>query len=902
MSQFISPGVYTLEKDLSQYVSDLSATIVAMVGTSDKGPSNTPTLITSAKQFVDVFGQPNPNHYMGYAAGAYLKQGNTLYVNRVTAADAAIAKITTPVPATYKPYAGSWVLTSQTDTTATFTISNTSGAAAADQLVALQDAAYVLKGFDFTDSTQLEPTKGKLGSDLKSFVTAGTDVVSSYIKGRKFKITSGPGKDSSVPVLDLADLATPSTTLLDLTVNSTKFNTFNSPTLATATGTLVSTAVGATPADLALLAVIGATNTGGTIKLQFHEALDFDTTLEKDNLVTSMKGSVAGAQTNLEKLVSVSGTDAIIQVPLYHTGTAGTSIAGTDMAKNADMVASILTAIISSFRDTVVTLGTNMSGIAGIAKANASSGIIGLGTFDVLTGASTGIKSAEVQADTVTIKLSAISVGALGNYTTTGSTTLVATPTQISGNFALDTSRPTWVMSMAGTANVPTLFKFSSKGEADLSNMAVVTFLDTNNLDSNKEQQYSVALYSRLVADNVAVDSQIQSDFTLVEQFEGSSEVLQSKINTNSAYIYMKLDYSTSDLVDYGTGAITYVGTSPDYLNPSFALASDVTGKGVLSGVKTIVSGTSMVPGYSAFFMGGSVGTTITTYDILGDVAAKTGIYAFSDPEQLDINLLVAPGWSADPGVAKGMVGLCESRGDCMSILDTPFGLSVENVTSFKKNVLNIDSNYAAIYYPWVKITDSYNKKDIFVPPSGLVAGQYAYNDLVGEVFTAPAGRNRGNLTDALATERILNQGDRDMLTLSQINPIHFEAGYGIYIRGQMTLQSATTALDRVNVRRLLLNLRKVIATASKYFEFEPGDSITALRLKQLAESTLEDRLRKGAIRSYKVDVGPTVNTALTLENNELRMSIEVVPTKTAEKIIEVFNILGQGQGISIGA
>jgi hypothetical protein len=296
----------------------------------------------------------------------------------------------------------------------------------------------------------------------------------------------------------------------------------------------------------------------------------------------------------------------------------------------------------------------------------------------------------------------------------------------------------------------------------------------------------------------------------------------------------------------------------------------------------------------------GTAGTNVTKFDIIGDETAKTGIYSFSDPEMLDINVLVAPGWSADPDVATAMISLCSNRADAMCILDTPYGLSVQDVIAYRNNILTSGSNYAAIYYPWVQITDSVNKKNIFVPPSGMVAGQYAYNDTVGDVFTAPAGRTRGNMLDATATERILNQGDRDALTLAQINPIYSESGYGIYIRGQMTLQRATTALNRVNVRRLLLNLRKVIATASKYFEFEPGDAVTALRLKQLAESTLEDRLRKGAIRSYTVDVGPNVNTALTLENNELRMSISIVPTKTAEIIIEVFNILPQGQGLTI--
>ena len=180
------------------------------------------------------------------------------------------------------------------------------------------------------------------------------------------------------------------------------------------------------------------------------------------------------------------------------------------------------------------------------------------------------------------------------------------------------------------------------------------------------------------------------------------------------------------------------------------------------------------------------------------------------------------------------------------------------------------------------------------------MAAQYAYNDQVSDVFYAPAGRTRGTLNTALATEKLLSQGDRDLLYQNQINPIHTEAGYGIYIKGQRTLQTATTALDRVNVRRLLLKLRKVVATGSKVFEFEPNDTTTAYRLKQLAETVLEDHLKRGALQSYTVDVGPTVNTTLVRENNELRMDIRIVPTKTAEIIIETFYIQPQGGGVRL--
>lgn len=896
MVQFISPGVFTIERDISQYVSNLSATIVAMVGTADTGPSNTPTLITSASQYVSIFGQPNPNHYLGYAALSYLKQGSMLFVTRVAPADAAVAKLTVPIPKSSTPFIGNWALTSNTTTSAVFTITNATGATGAAQLVALPSTPDVtLSDFDFTDTTNVDPINGKLGSDLLSFTTSQA-LVDANVVGRAFKVVTGAGKGSSVITTNLVPNGDNPTSALDLTVDARKFNTFNSPLLTSATGSITSLEVAifadTAPVDLV---VIG--------KTKLNLAGEDDVTLIYDGTPGNGASTLAAllepttTLATLDNLVAVSTNKVTINVPLYSTTQV---ITAGDAALNATLIATILTKLIDVFRaGTDLSGTTNLVDAAPLCKATLA-GITGIGSVDVLTGQTAGLKSATVQTDGVTIVTAAISLGASGNfvYTVTGAI-VSAVNMGITGTFSLNMSRPTWIMNGAGSSFVPTLLKFSSNGQGDFSNLAITVDLDTSNVDSASEQQYVVSIFSRLTGLTVSTTSVSQSDFILVEKYTGTPSVLQSTINANSSLVQVKIDYSTEDVINYTTGAVVY-GATPDYLTPSFTLFADASGKGVISGAKNVTSGTTLTPSFSAFLGGGSVGTSITKYDIIGDLAEKTGIYSVADPEAFDINLLIAPGWSADPDVATSMISLCVGRGDCMAILDTPFGLSVQDVIDYRNSVLNSGSNYAAIYYPWVKVVDSVNQKDIFVPPSGMVSAQYAYNDTVGDVFTAPAGRNRGNLLDAVAVERVLNQGDRDALTLAQINPIYSEAGYGIYIRGQMTLQSANTALNRVNVRRLFLNLRKVIATASKAFEFEPGDAITALRLKQLAESTLQDRLNKGAIRSYKVDVGASVNTAQVLENNQLRMSISVQPVKTAEIIIEVFNILPQGQGISI--
>jgi hypothetical protein len=455
-------------------------------------------------------------------------------------------------------------------------------------------------------------------------------------------------------------------------------------------------------------------------------------------------------------------------------------------------------------------------------------------------------------------------------------------------------------MESAGSIYVPTIIKITSLGDADASNTAVTLSLDTTNVTTTQQQLYTLKVYERINSTSIPSSSYRLADFTLVEQFDGTIESIQSAVSSSSRRISLKIDYSTTDSVNITTGIVTPSVLLSDGLVHTPVLVSSETGQGVATGFTVALGASGYDLTLTDYLSGGSAGTVVTKNDIIGTESDRTGIYAFANPEMIDINVLAVPGWSADPSVAKAMTALAEKRGDVIALIDSPFGLSVQNVVNYRKNILNLNSSYAAMYYPWVKITDSTNKKDIFVPPTGLVAAQYAYTDQVSDVFYAPAGRTRGSLTDALAVERNLTQGDRDVLALNQINPIHSEAGAGIYIKGQRTLQSATTALDRVNVRRLLLKLRKIIASASRSYEFEPGDSITAQKLKQLAESILEDHLRRGAISEYTVDVGPNVNTPLVRENNELRMNISLIPTKTAEIIIETYLIQNQGGGVSL--
>lgn len=900
MTQFVSAGVYTVERDLSAYVTDLSSTIVGIVGTAEKGPTNTPVLITSQKEFVDIFGQVSPKHYLGYAALSYLKKGNLLWVNRVSATDSKKAVAAFLLPSDYKAYAGDWSLSAESTTDLTFDLSDSISATGANKTIALGSNT-VIPGFNPIDSDQTAVANGLIGADFGSFVANKSFAVGNYIN-----VTLGAGKGVTASIKDV----TGTSSAPKIKVPVAAFPSTNSPVTAYAVGSISMAQPGTwvAPAANTPLMTLGISSVAkGEVPIlltYFTNGVAYDTDAEKDALLVSLKStSDVTMFTALETLLTVtSGTKYEIGLPVYDPTVAGNN------AKTLALLNAILSGLLYAVNKTGITSNTKIDAIKADLALEVATGLYGIGSV-TSTGLSQGFKAALPSYDTVgnivDIRLESLVSGVKGTflYSTQVNTPVapfVVKDQVISGSFTSGLYRPTWAMVEAGASYVPTIIKISSIGEADSSNTAVTLSIDTDNKTADKVQKYILRVYERVVSEAVVGTSKRVSDFTLVEQYDGTIEGIQSNVIASSRRISLKIDYSTTDTISMSTGLVTAHPTLSDglFFSPVF-LTSD-TGAGVVEGATYSATATGYDKTFTTFLLGGTIGSPITKNEIIGDAASSTGVYAFSNPEVIDVNVIIAPGWSADPAVGKAMTAICETRGDAIAVLDTPFGLNVQNVVNYRKNISNINSSYSTMYYPWVKVTDTVNKKDVYIPPSGLVVGQYAYNDQVADVYYAPAGRTRGTLQEAIGTERILTQGDRDILAMSQINPIHTEAGYGIYIKGQQTLQSTTTALDRVNVRRLLLKLRKVVATASKAFEFEPGDSTTAYRLKQVAETILEDHLRKGAIQSYTVDVGPNVNTALVRENNELRMEINLVPTKTAERIIEVFSILPQRGGISL--
>ncbi len=292
---------------------------------------------------------------------------------------------------------------------------------------------------------------------------------------------------------------------------------------------------------------------------------------------------------------------------------------------------------------------------------------------------------------------------------------------------------------------------------------------------------------------------------------------------------------------------------------------------------------------------GNSQGFDLTNSTSSGSVAYGKHISALSNADEFDINMVVTPGVirRLHSSVVTSVLDMVEQRNDCFYIMDsTSINDSITQVTTESDAV---DSNMVATYYPWVKTIDVNTNKLIAVPPSVLLPGVFAANDRVAAEWFAPAGLNRGGLVGAVSVLNRLTQTEKDTLYEGKVNPIVQFPGQGIVVFGQKTLQDKPSALDRINVRRLLLTVRKYIASTSRYLVFEQNTSETRNRFLNIVNPYLESIQQRQGLYAFRVVMDETNNTPDVIDRNIMKGAIYLQPTKTAEFIQIDFNILPTG-------
>ena len=288
-------------------------------------------------------------------------------------------------------------------------------------------------------------------------------------------------------------------------------------------------------------------------------------------------------------------------------------------------------------------------------------------------------------------------------------------------------------------------------------------------------------------------------------------------------------------------------------------------------------------------------GFDCSTSTASGSVAYKRALNAVSNQDEFDINLVSTPGlvYTLHPNPINHGISMTEARGDAFFIFDP--SAWADNINATTAAVSNLDTNYAAAYYPWVKVLDDSINLPVWVPPSVVIPGVISQNDRVAHEWFAPAGLNRGGLTNVLEAKTRLTHAERDLLYEDRVNPIASFPGQGVVVFGQKTLQAKPSALDRINVRRLLIRLKKFIASSSRYLVFENNTVATRNRFLNIVNPYLESVQSNQGLTAFRVVMDDSNNTPDVIDRNQLVGQIFIQPARAVEFIVLDFVVQPTG-------
>ena len=353
-----------------------------------------------------------------------------------------------------------------------------------------------------------------------------------------------------------------------------------------------------------------------------------------------------------------------------------------------------------------------------------------------------------------------------------------------------------------------------------------------------------------------------------------------------SKYVFIKMNnaFLTPNYLDNAgqTSSAAFTASLPQNGSGSFGTGDDGEIKHPMTWYEDIAQDTQGI----------TVGAASTEYG-----GYRTALDLLGNPDEFDMNLVMMPGIVNDQtnhsSVIDYAIQKAEDRADCLVLAD-PGGYG-QAISSAVTQAEGYDSNYAAMYYPWVQVLDNNTGMYRWAPPSTVLGGVFAFNDKVAQPWFAPAGLNRGGLDGVIQTERKLTHNNRDTLYEGNVNPIATFPGQGICAWGQKTLQKKSSALDRINVRRLLIRVKKFIASSSRFLVFEQNNAATRTRFLNIVNPFLENVQSQSGLNAFKVVMDDTNNTPDVVDRNILYGQLFLQPTKTAEFIVLDFVVQPTG-------
>jgi hypothetical protein len=848
----ISPGVLARENDQSQVTSQPIQAGAALVGPTVKGQVGIPKLITTYSEYQANFGTTFDSGSDQYtfltsiSAYNYFQNGGTsLIITRV-----ASGSFTAATSSRIYNDQESGAVNAGTNLLGSFTSGGEGGTAGTWSDVAITTSG---TGTGVSLDVVTSTANGKLvvtADDLLSEITtnpvnAGTATYTGVA------LTGGTGTGAVATVV-VAGTTAP--TITSITVTTTGSGYIATDILAIAASAL-GTGQLITADDI--LAETAATTIGNVT-----------------GPFTVAQSSTSGVGAGATLTVTGDGADALSAVAVASIGT-GYVDTDTITITSADLITAGFT---GASADLVVTVSSGMlQNSTAAAITLDSTNLFVEPTAITVQDAGTGY----AVGDTVTVALASI-----GSSTANLVLTLVDANIEDANAFTLETIGQGIIMNSAGAQNSQGALTNGTKNNirweivspdtgSGTFSVIVRQGNDTTRAKSVLEQFNNVSLDPK--ASNYI--SRIIGDQTQVLRGAGSTDVyLQTTGSYPNASRYIRVkevNYKTPNYFDNsGVAQPQYTASIPVAGSGSFgdALGTILTGTGKYYNE---IDGTDTQ---------GLVGGNYTdTFNLL------------ANKDDYKYNLISAPGlYQADySSVLNTLVSNTENRGDNIIILDLEaYDSSITAVTGTANSK---DTSYAASYWPWCMVTDPDSGQRVWVPASTLIPGVYASNDRTAEAWFAPAGINRGGLGVVVQAERKLTQTNRDTLYQNKVNPIATFPGRGVVVFGQKTLQTQASALDRVNVRRLLITLKNYISQVADTLVFEQNTSATRNTFLAQVNPYLESVQQRQGLYAFKVVMNESNNGPDIVDRNELRGAIYVQPTKTAEFIYLDFNILPTG-------
>ncbi len=928
MATFLSPGVFPREIDLSLVPSNVGPMRPAFIGTANKGPINTAVYITNAQQYLDTFGNPFPESYLGYAVMAFMEEGNQCYVLRVgvECREGQPSELDSICIDTTGARINGWgripVFTGIDFGRLTLRAVDTSST--------IELHAEAVANIDYNDAS-LSVTDGATTATL-SFNGGGgeSDAYTGAIDDSWLVLITG-GPDAS-----------------EAMTNATFEVIRNSDAAIVVSGTL--------------------TDAGGGVSqlINAGDGLIFTVRVTAGRLSTNDTFTFTAQPNNLTFQIDVEGAagGTFTATPATYTTVAdfvnamNTLIgSGEDYIFIEYLLASGLTVPQVRTRNA----GDRVQLVAGVAWA------LELGiqqyTWDIprsyLVGAEAGPYTITTSNDRINLTLQSSTETHVAEFSIANGTGLSAAAVASQVNLGGTVSGVTYFESFALTipAGSDHIVIVTSSDhqfdqlqlDASYSNLKTLRFAEevgivypytkayrgfndfrvslpaSGQLDPQTPLSCEVDPFS----DDCAIDSSyfqnivgwivatspgtwltgytinLQLKTTGPDALSGAPRFdivildangLQVDIVENASFDPRE-DRYIGNLVNPDTNAQTNVivgGNAfinwedrPSYLNndPNDTTTFEVRVPAQLFS-KVFVGMADGIPTDPAF-------SSELDSAIIGNPSENSGIYAFQNAEVYDVNMLLTPGFNSGAIIGQ-CLQLAENRGDLIYIVDPPFGLRPQQVVDWHNGMLlsdltaAINSSYGALYWSWLKIFDQFSSTNIWIPPSGHVASVFARTARVAEQWYAPAGLQRGFLTTPLDVEFNPSLPERDLLYGSgnAVNPIVNFPQDGIVVFGQRTLQRSETALSRVGVRMLLIHIKKNMVQLLRNFIFEPNDKILWSQVSNTVNPFLSDIQARRGLEAFKVVVDASNNTPDRRDRNQLWVSVFLQPVKAVEFIV----------------